>query len=146
MNTNKVCHIQELSNDAVALVIIQLFRLLFGGYLIGLDQFHYNDPESAMSVLMIYAIIGILTALFLMGKRRIGLLGLIVLSIILLIMESIYTIVYASEITPDPSWHSPFAIWWATVLNFLFPLLTLGLALKVHKEDNIRKLSSRGGT
>jgi hypothetical protein len=137
MNTNNVSHIQELSTSAVVLVIIQLFRLLFGGYLIGLDQFHYNDTESAISVLIIYAIVGILTALFLMGKRRIGLLGLVVLSIILLIMESVYTIVYVSQATPDPSWHSPFAIWWATVSNFLFPLLTLALAFKVHKEDNI---------
>jgi hypothetical protein len=137
MNTNKVSQIQELSTCAAVLVIIQLFRLLFGGYLIGLDQFHYNDLESAISVLMICAIVCILTALFLMGKRRIGLLGLIVLSIILLIMESVYIIVYVSQATPDPSWHSPFAIWWATVLNFLFPLLTLAFAFKVYKEEDI---------
>lgn len=134
MNADKVGHMQELSTCAVALIILQLFRLLFGGYLIGLDQFHYNDFESAVSVLMIYGIIGILTALFLIGRLKIGLLGLIALSIILLIMQSVYITVYISQTTPDPSWHSPFAFWWATLSNFLFPLLTLGLAIKVYKE------------
>jgi hypothetical protein len=135
MNSNKRSHIQELSSSAVALVVVQLFRLLFGGYLIGLDQFHYNDFESAASVLMIYGIIGILTALLLIGKKKIGLLGLIALSIILLIMQSVYIIVYISQTTPDPSWHSPFAIWWATLSNFLFPLFTLGFAMKVYREN-----------
>jgi len=135
MNSNKVSHFQELSTSAVALVVIQLFRMLFGGYLIGLDQFYYNDFESAVSVLMIYGLIGLLTALFLIGKKKIGLLGLIALSIILLIMQSVYIAVYISQTTPDPSWHSPFAIWWATLSNFFFPLLTLGFAMKVYREN-----------
>jgi cytochrome bd-type quinol oxidase subunit 2 len=137
MKTNGNNRTDELTISAIVLVVIQLFRLLFGGYLIGLDQFHYNDPESAISVFLIYAVVGILTALFLIGKRKIGLLGLMALSIMLLIMESAYVIVYVSQTTPDPSWHSPFAIWWATVSNFLFPLLTLIYAFKVYKEDNI---------
>jgi len=135
MNSNKASPFQELSTSAVALVVIQLFRLLFGGYLIGLDQFYYNDIESAVSVLMIYGLIGILVALFLIGKKRIGLLGLIALSIILLIMQSVYIAVYISQTAPDPSWHSPFTLWWVTLLNFLFPLFTLGFAIKVYKEN-----------
>ncbi|MHA2085709.1 MAG: hypothetical protein ACXABD_18335 [Candidatus Thorarchaeota archaeon] len=125
---------EGFSRYGTALVVTQLFRLLFGGYLIGLDQFYYTDLESAYSVLMIYSIIGILTALFLIGKKKIGLLGLIALSIILIIMQSVYIVVYISQVTPDPSWHSPFAAWWATVSNFLFPLLTLLFAIRVYRE------------
>ncbi|MFX1482166.1 MAG: hypothetical protein ACFFCP_03150 [Promethearchaeota archaeon] len=137
MASSGIDRTEGLTTSAIVLVVIQLFRLLFGGYLIGLDQFHYNDPESAISVFLIYAVVGILTALFLKGRRKIGLFGLIALSVILLIMESVYVVVYVSQATPDPSWHSPFAIWWATVSNFLFPLLTLAFAFKVYREDNI---------
>jgi len=126
---------EVLSSNGKALVVTQLFRLLFGGYLIGLDQFHYTDLESAYSVLFIYAIIGILTALFLMGRRKIGLLGLIVISAILIIMQSLYIIVYFSQAIPDPSLHNPLFQLWATASNFLFPLLTLALAFMVYKEN-----------
>jgi hypothetical protein len=40
---DKVGHTEGLTSSGIALVVIQLFRLLFGGYLIGPDQFHYND-------------------------------------------------------------------------------------------------------
>jgi predicted permease len=134
LNVDEIRHAEGLTRAGIALVVTQLFRLLFGGYLIGLDQFHYNDIESALSVLLIYALIGILTALFIMGKRKAGLLGLIALSIILLVMQSVYILVYIGQVTPDPSWHSPFAIWWATVSNLMFPILTLLFALKVYRE------------
>ncbi|MFW9911653.1 MAG: hypothetical protein ACFFEU_04225 [Candidatus Thorarchaeota archaeon] len=132
---DKVGHTEALTRSGIALVVTQLFRLLFGGYLIGLDQFHYNDIESALSVLLIYTVIGIFTTLFLLGRRKSGLLGLIALSIILLVMQSIYIVVYITQATPDPSWHSPFAIWWATLSNFMFPFLTLLFALEVYRES-----------
>lgn len=125
---------EGLSLYGIALVVTQLFRLLFGGYLAGLDQFHYNDLESAWTVFGIYALVGILTALFLVGRKRPGLLGLIILSVILIIMQSIYIIVYVSVPIPDPSWHDPFASWWALVSNYVFPVLTLLFAFKVHRE------------
>jgi hypothetical protein len=134
MNVNGIKQMVGLTTSGIALVVTQLFRLLFGGYLIGLDQYHYNDLESAVSVFLIYAIIGILTALFLLGKRKSGLVGLIALSIVLIIMESIYMIVFFSQTTPDLSWHSPLAIPWATVSNYLFPILTLVFAIKVFRE------------
>jgi hypothetical protein len=118
----------------IALVVTQLFRLLFGGYLIGFDLYYYNDLESALSVLLIYILIGVLTALFLIGKKKAGLIGLIVLSIVLLVMETLYVIVYFSTPSPDPSWHDPLASWWASVSNYLFPLITLVLTIKVYKE------------
>jgi hypothetical protein len=126
---------ERFSRYGIALIVTQLFRLLFGGYLIGLDQFHYTDLESAYSVLFIYVLIGILTTLYLLGKRKFGLLGLIVLSVILLIMQSLYILIYFSVITPDPSWHSPLFQWWATMSNFLFPFLTLVFAFKVYRDN-----------
>ncbi len=134
MNTGNQKQTAVLTTSGIALVVIQLFRLLFGGYLSGLDQFHYSDLESAITVFAIYSIIGILTTLYLLGKKKISLLGLIAISIFLLVMETIYVGVYISTLTPDPSWHSPFAIWWATVANFLFPVLTLIFAIKIYRE------------
>ncbi len=134
IEVSEVEQTETLTRSGIALVVTQLFRLLFGGYLIGLDQFHYNDIESAVSVLMIYALVGILTTLFLAGRKKSGLLGLIALSIILIVMESIYVVVYISQTTPDPSWHSPFAIWWATASNYIFPILTLVFSAMVYRE------------
>ena len=123
-----------LTMSGIAFVAIQLFRLLFGGYLIALDQFHYNDLESAISVFVIYSLVGILTTMFLLGKKKIGLYGLIVVSILLLVMQVVYIGVYISQPIPDPSWHSPFAALWLTVSNFLFPLLTLLIAIPLYRE------------
>lgn len=134
MNVDEIRQTDGLTSSGIALVVTQLFRLLFGGYLIGLDQFYYNDLESAYSVLFIYVIVGIFTALFLLGKRKSGLIGLLALSVFLIIMQSLYIAVYFSTPTPDPSWHSPLASWWATVSNFAFPLLTLVFAIKVYRE------------
>ena len=134
MSTGNQEQIAVLTTSGIALVVIQIFRLLFGGYLVGLDQYHYNDLESAISVFVIYSIVGILTSLYLLGKKKISLLGLIILSILLLVMQIIYIGVYVSAPFPDPSWHSPFLNWWATVANFLFPLLTLIFAIKIYRE------------
>ncbi len=135
MTSKEYTQSEVFSKYGTALVVTQLFRLLFGGYLIGLDQFHYTDLESAYSVLLIYGLIGIFTTLFLLGKKKSGLLGLIALSVILIIMQSLYIIFYFSATTPDPSWHNPMFQLWATLSNFLFPLLTLGFAVKVYKEN-----------
>ena len=133
MTAKETRQTEGLTITGIALVVTQLFRMLFGGYLIGFDLYFYSDLESALSVFMIYAIIGIFTAMFLLGRKS-GLLGLIALSIILIIMQTIYILVYFSQPVPDPSWHSPIASWWATVSNFLFPLLTLVFAINVYRE------------
>ena len=125
---------EVLTVSGIALVVTQLFRLLFGGYLIGFDLYHYDDLESALSVLLIYVVIGVLTALFLIGKKKAGLIGLIALSFILLILETLYVIVFFSTPSPPPSWHDPLANPWASLFNYLFPLLTLFLAIKVYRE------------
>ena len=133
MTAKETRQTEGLTITGIALVVTQLFRMLFGGYLIGFDLYFYSDLESALSVFMIYAIISIFTAMFLLGRKS-GILGLIALSIILIIMQTIYILVYFSQPVPDPSWHSPIASWWATVSNFLFPLLTLVFAIKVYRE------------
>ena len=134
MNMNDTTQMEGLTISGIALVVVQLFRLLFGGYLIGYDLYHYIDLESALSVLLIYVIISVLTALFLIGKKKAGLVGLIVLSVLLLLMETVYMIVYFAAPIPDQSWHDPTAVLWATGANYLFPLLTLFLAIKVYGE------------
>lgn len=134
MKNNATKQIEGLSSSGIALVVTQLFRLLFGGYLIAFDLYYYNDLESASTVFMIYVIIGILTTLILVGRKKPGLFGLIALSVLLLIMETIYIGVYVSAITPDPSWHDPFASWWSLVSNYMFPLLTLVFSFKIYRE------------
>jgi hypothetical protein len=135
MNENAIKQIEGLTSCGIALVVTQLFRLLFGGYLIAFDLYYYNDLESASTVFMIYVIIGILTTLILVGRKKPALYGLIALSVLLLVMETIYIGVFISATTPDPSWHDPFASWWSLVSNYMFPLLTLVFAYKVYREN-----------
>jgi hypothetical protein len=59
-----------LTGSGKALVVTLLFRLLFGGYLVGMDQYRFNDIESALTVLLIYVLLGIFAALFLLGKSH----------------------------------------------------------------------------
>ena len=64
-----------LSSSGKALVVTMLFRLLFGGYLIAQDYYAYDDMGSALTVLGIYVLLGIFTAIFVFEKR-IGLAGI----------------------------------------------------------------------
>jgi hypothetical protein len=106
--------------------------LLFAGYLIGLDQFHFNDIESALTVLLIYGLIGIFAALFLFGKRY-GLTGIIGLEVIFLTLQSIFIVVTLGQVA-DAGLHNPLANWWATLLMYLFSLLTLVFSIRVFRE------------
>ena len=123
-----------LSKSGIVLVAIQLFRLFFGGYLIGFDLYFYDDLESAITVFLIYFIIGVFTVFLLIGKKKAGLIGLIALSGILLIMQFVYLIVFYSQTTIDPSLHDPGKNLIATIANLLFPIFTLGIAIKVLRE------------
>jgi len=124
-----------ISSLGIALVVTQLFRLLFGGYLVGFDLYYYNDSESALTVLLIYLIIGFLTALFLLGRKKSSLIGLIAISVFMLFMESVYLVVYYSQPIPDASLHDPMLNIWASVFNFLFPILTLLFAIMIYREN-----------
>ena len=118
----------ELTWSGKALVVTLLFRLLFGGYLAGMDQYHFNDVESALTVLSIYGLIGIFATLFLLGKSY-GLKGIIGLDVFFIIVQSVFTIVTLSQIV-DSGLHDPLVNWWATVLMYLFSLLTIIFAIR----------------
>lgn len=126
-------HTVILSGNGIALLGTQIFRMIFGGFLMGFDLFWYNDPDSALSVFMIYVLIAIFTAMFLLNKKY-GLIGLIALSIFFIIASSAYIVFFLTQTTIDPSLHDPIANWWASLLNYLFPLLTLVFAGKVYRE------------
>ena len=122
----------KLTGSGKALVVTLFFRLLFGGYLMGMDQYLFNDVESALTVLLIYGLIAIFATLFLLGKRR-GLIGIIGLDIVFIILQSIFIIATLGQIA-DAGLHDPLSNWWATVLMYLFSLLTLTFAIRAYRE------------
>lgn len=122
----------ELSGSSKALVVTLLFRLLFGGYLIGKDQYYYNDIESALTVLLLNVLLGIFTALFLVGKKY-GLIGIMGLSTFILISQSIFLIVTLGQ-TADVQVHEPLANWWAIMLYYISSMLTLIFSFRVYRE------------
>ncbi len=133
MNVSEIRQTERLTRNGIALVVTLFFCLLFGGFLIGKDLYDFNDFDSAMTVLVIYSLMGIFAAQFLLGKRN-GLVGLIAISGFLLVAQIIYVIAFLAQTTIDPSWHDPVANWFLTLLNALFPLLTLIFSIKVYRE------------
>jgi ABC-type enterochelin transport system permease subunit len=123
----------ELTGSGKALVVTLLFRLLFGGYLLGLDLYNYNDAGSALTVLLIYGLIGIFATLFLAGKKY-GLPGIIGLDVIFILVQSLFIFLALSQIV-DPGLHGPIANRWATLLMYMFSLLTLTFAIKTYRES-----------
>ncbi|MGY5880407.1 MAG: hypothetical protein RTV31_09150 [Candidatus Thorarchaeota archaeon] len=129
MNVNEI----RLSRNGMALIVTLMFCLLLGGYFIGTDLYHYNDPESAMSVLVLYSLMGIFGVLFLLGKRY-GLLGLMALSGLLLIAQVAYVVVFLTQTEMGPSWHDPSANWFITIADIIFSMLVLVFSFRVYKE------------
>ena len=123
----------RLTGSGKALVVTLFFRLLFGGYLAGMDQYRYNDIESALSVILIYGLFGIFAALFLLGKRY-GLVGLMGLSVLHIIAQSAYVIWFLGLTTIDASIHNPVENWWAVLLIYLFAVLTIIFSFRVYRE------------
>lgn len=121
-----------LTGNGKVLVITVLFYLLFGGYLIGMDQYHFNDIESALTVFLIYSLLGLFTTLFILGKRY-GIIGVMLLETIFLVFQTLFIVVTLSHIT-DAGLHDPIANWWATVVMYFFALLTLIFSVRVYKE------------
>ena len=127
----------KLTWSSKALVVTLLFRMLFGGYLIGMDQYNFNDIESALTVLLIYGLIGIFVTLFLLGKKY-GLKFVIGLDVIFIILQSVFTIATLSQIA-DAGLHDPLVNWWATVLMYLFSLLTITFSIIAYRETNLSR-------
>lgn len=98
-----------------------------------MDLYYYNDPESAISVLALYGLMGIFGVLFLSG-RRYGLLGLMILSGFLLIAELVYVAMFLTQTSNGSGWHDPSANCVTTIADSLFSLLILVFSFKVYKE------------
>lgn len=128
----------ELTWNGKALVITLLFRLLFGGYIIGMDQYNFNDTESALTVLAIFVLLGVFATLFLLGKR-IGLIGVIGLEAVFFVLNSIFLVLTLGQIT-DAGMHDPVNNWWATVLRYVFSILTLVFAVMAYRETRRKGL------
>ena len=122
----------ELTGNGKTLIITLLFRLLFGGYVVAMDQYRFNDLESAVTVLAIYALLAIFATMFILGNK-IGLIGLIGLEGIFIVLNSVFLILALGQIT-DPGMHDPLDNWWATLLRYLFSILTLALSIKAYRE------------
>ena len=123
----------KLSGSGKALVVTLLFRLLFGGYLIGKDQYYYNYIESALTVLLLNVLLGIFAALFLVGKKY-GLIGIMGLSAFIIISQSIFLIVTLGQIS-DVQVHEPLANWWAILSYYISSLLILMFSIRVYREN-----------
>jgi hypothetical protein len=122
----------DLTWNGKALVVTLLFRLLFGGYVVGMDQYLFNDVESALTVLVIYVLLGIFVTLFLLGKRF-GLIGVISLEGIFIILNSVFILVTLGQIA-DAGMHDPLSNWWATLIRYLFSILTLIFSIRAYRE------------
>ena len=125
----------QLTWSSKALVVTLFFRLLFGGYLIGMDQYLFNDAESALTVLLIYGLIAVFAVLFLFGKRY-GVMGIIGLDVVFIILQSVFIVATLGQIA-DAGLHDPLANWWATLLMYMFSVLTLTFAIKIYKETSV---------
>jgi hypothetical protein len=121
----------ELTTTGKALIVTLLFRLFFGGYLAGMDQYSFNDLESALTVLLIYSLMGIFAVLFLFGKKH-GLLGIIGLDAIFVSLQTAFIIASLSQLT-DAGLHAPSNNLEATVLMFVFSIITLILAIRIYR-------------
>jgi hypothetical protein len=97
-----------------------------------MDHYHFNDFESAVTVLVIYALLGIFASMFILDKK-IGLVGMIGLEGIFIMLNSVFLILALGQIT-DPGMHDPLDNWWATLLRYSFSILTLVLAIKAYRE------------
>ena len=139
-SVQKIVSIVELTRSGKVLIVMLFFRLLFGGYLIGMDQYRFNDFDSALTVLFIYSLIGLFSSLFIFGKKY-GLLCLIGFDAIFIVIQSVFIILALSK-TIDPGMHTPLVNRWATLMMILFSLLTITFSLRANKETNLVRMQN----
>jgi hypothetical protein len=125
----------ELTSNGKVVVVTSLFRMIFGGYLIGNDLYRFNDANSALQVLLIYGVIGLLAALFVISKKRgrLAILGLIGWDALFIGAQVIFTFLSVSKLT-DPGLHDPVTNWWSLLLMLFFSLVTLAFSLRAYRE------------
>jgi len=128
----------ELTRNGKVVVVTSLFRMIFGGYLIGNDLYRFNDANSALEVFLIYGVIGLFAALFIVSKRhgRFGLLGLIGWDALFIGAQFVFTFLSITKLT-DPGLHDPLTNWWSLLLMFSFSLVTLIFSLRAYREINL---------
>jgi hypothetical protein len=131
----------KLTSNGKGLVITMLFQVLFGVYLAAKDFYTYDDAGSALTVLVIYVLLGVFTAIFLFGKR-LGLAGILWLSSILIIFHTVFIILSFGP--ADAGLHDPMANWWSTLLRYPFFLLTLIFSIRVYRERRESFRSQQG--
>jgi hypothetical protein len=122
----------KLTSSGKALVVTMLLQMLFGGYLIALDHYAYDDTESALTVLVIYSLLGVFTAMFLFGKR-LGLAGILWLSTILIVFQTAFIII-TSLGQVDAGLHYPSANLWVILIRYPLFLLTLIFSVRIYRE------------
>ena len=122
----------NLTPNTKALLTTLMFRLLFVGYVAAMDQYNFNDPDSAITVAAIYGLIAVFVTLFLYGKQ-IGLIGIIGLETVFLVLNSVFLVLTLAQIA-DAGMHDPLANWWATLLRYLFSTLTLVFSIRAYRE------------
>ena len=122
----------KLTKNGKLLVITLLFRLLFGGYVVGMDQYNFHDTESAVTVSVIYILIALFAALFLLN-RKYGLVAIIGLETIFIILNSVFLVLALGQIA-DAGMHDPVDNLWATLLRYMFSLLTLTFSIRAYRE------------
>ncbi len=123
----------QISTAGKALITVLLFRLLFGGYIAGMDQYSFYDTTSALTVLFIYGLLGVFAIVFLLGSR-VGLLGIIGLDSVFLVLQVAFMMISLGQIA-DAGPHSPASNIEATILMVTFSILTLALAVKTYKKE-----------
>lgn len=122
----------ELTENTRALIATLFFRLLFGGYLVAMDQYRYDDVGSAWTVLAIYVLMGVFVSLYLYGKRF-GLKALIGLEIVFLLLNTVFIIIAIGGLA-DVGMHSPLDNLLETLLRYMFSLLTLLFAIRAYRD------------
>jgi len=118
-------------------IVTSLFRLLYGGYLIGNDLYRFDDGNSALQVLFIYTLVGFFTTLFVSGKKS-GLFCLIGLDSLFIIAQVIFIFLSLSKLI-DPGLHDPLRNWWSMLFMIFFSLMSLIFSLKTIRESRVKQ-------
>lgn len=125
----------EITKFGKIVIVTSLFRLLFGGYLVGNDLYRFDDSNSALQVLFIYTLIGFFTTLFISGKKS-GLFCLIGLDSLFIIAQVTFIFLSLSKLI-DPGLHDPLTNWWSMSLMIFFNVSSLIYSLKTVREYRV---------
>ena len=115
------------------LTIILFFRFLFAGYIAGMDQYLFNDPDSARTVLLIHVLMVALFSLYLLGRRN-GIKALMYVEAFYLFLNLAYSALSIGQVF-DPGLHDPLGDVWLTVMQVLFSALALYYTIKIYREN-----------